>query len=189
MKNAILLHGKPSKEEYYDPEIPSCSNHHWFPWLQKQLLVKDIKAATPEVPKAYEPEWELWVKEVERFEIGSETTLVGHSCGGGFWVRFLSEHKSLKVGKVILVAPSLNPEKTWGKTFFDFEIDPSIIDRAKEIIIFSSTDDAPGIQDSVAMIRQAVPKVRYVEFKNMGHFTYSSMKTSEFPELLAACLQ
>src|ERR1035437_2663493 len=123
MKNAILLHGRPGKEEYYDSNIPSASNAHWFPWLQKQLLVHDVKADTPEVPFAYEPKWELWTKEVERFEIGPETLLVGHSTGAGFWVRYLSEHKDLKVGKVILVAPYLDMEKEEEPEFFDFELD------------------------------------------------------------------
>lgn len=107
MTNAILLHGKPGKDEYYDVNQPSASNAHWFPWLQNQLLARDIKADTPEVPLAFDRQWDLWVREVERFEIGSDTTLVEHSCGGGFWLRNLNEHQELRVGKVILVAPSL----------------------------------------------------------------------------------
>lgn len=186
--NAILLHGKPGKEEYYDASTPSCSNYHWFPWLQKQLLIKDIKADTPEVPYAYDPQYDLWVREVERFEIGPDTTLVGHSCGGGFWVRYLSEHKDLKVGKVILVAPSLNTEKTWGKKFFDFTIDPSLIDRVKELVIFNSTNDKPSIHEAVQIIRSELPGLTYREFQGMGHFTVDDMPTSTFPELLEACI-
>jgi uncharacterized protein len=45
MKNAIILHGNPSKEEYYDPKMPSMSNAHWIPWLQAQLLTHEIAAA------------------------------------------------------------------------------------------------------------------------------------------------
>lgn len=183
MKNAILLHGKPGKEEYYDASTPSCSNYHWFPWLQKQLIVKDVKTDTPEVPYAFDPQYDLWVREVERFEIGPDTTLVGHSCGGGFWVRYLSEHKDLKVGKVVLVAPSLDPEKTWGAKFFDFEIDPSLIERVKELVIIHSTNDHEGIQESVKIIRAAIPGLTYREFENMGHFTVGDMPSSEFPEL------
>jgi hypothetical protein len=108
MRNVILLHGLPGKREYYDASHPSASNSHWFPWLQKQLMINDIKTDTPEVPFAYEMKWDSWVKEVERFEIGPNTTLVGHSMGAGFWVRYLSEHPELKVDKVILVAPWLN---------------------------------------------------------------------------------
>lgn len=189
MKNAIILHGKPGEEEYYDTQFPSPSNFHWLPWLQKQLLAKDIKADTPEVQYAFDPRWDLWLKEVERFEIGPETILVGHSCGGGFWVRYLSERKDLNVGKVILVAPSLNPEQTWGKKFFNFEIDPSLSKRVKELVIFNSTDDGDGIQESVRTIREALPETTYREFENMGHFTHRSMASAEFPALLEEILR
>lgn len=46
------------------------------------MLKNNIWAATPEVPNAYKPEWDLWAKEVERFDITPETIIVGHSCGG-----------------------------------------------------------------------------------------------------------
>jgi predicted alpha/beta hydrolase family esterase len=188
MSNAILLHGKPGKEEYYDGSTPSCSNYHWFPWLQKQLIINDIKADTPEVPFAYDPKYALWLKEVERFEINPDTMLVGHSCGGGFWIRYLSEHKDLKVGTVVLVAPSLNPEKTWGKEIFDFEIDPTLSQRVDKLVIFNSTNDSSSIQKSVRIIREKIPSASYREFKDMGHFTVEDMPSSEFPELVEELL-
>jgi pimeloyl-ACP methyl ester carboxylesterase len=94
--NAILLHGLPSKEEYYDPKQPSLSNAHWFPWLQKQLIVNEIQTSAPDVPHSYEPKWATWVHEVERYEIGPRTILVGHSMGGGFWLRYLLDHPEIK---------------------------------------------------------------------------------------------
>lgn len=107
MKNAIILHGQPGKKEYYDPRMPSMSNAHWIPWLQGQLLKNDIAAATPEVPFAFKPEWNIWKQEVERFEIGPDTLIIGHSRGADFWLRWLSENKNATVGKVVLIAPSI----------------------------------------------------------------------------------
>lgn len=188
MRNAILLHGKPGEKEYYDPAFPSPSNYHWFPWLQKQLLVKDIKADTPEVPLAFDPQYELWVTEVERFDITKETLLVGHSCGGGFWVRYLSEHPDLHVGKVILVAPSLG--KNWDKrNFFDFTIDPQLVSRCKELIILYSDNDSPFILDAVKILENTLKGAVLKEFHGLGHFTHSDMKKAEFPELLTECLR
>jgi hypothetical protein len=37
MKTAIIIHGMPSTEEYYDVNRPASSNCHWLPWIQKQL--------------------------------------------------------------------------------------------------------------------------------------------------------
>jgi predicted alpha/beta hydrolase family esterase len=165
MKNAILLHGKPGRDEYYNPEHPSASNSHWFPWLQNQLMIRGIKADTPEVPLAFDPQWDLWVKEVERFEITSETILVGHSCGGGFWLKYLSLRPELSVGKVLLVAPWLDPKREDTTGFFNFEIDPKLIERTAGLKIFNSDDDFASIQESVSITRE-----------------------HEFPELLDAIL-
>ncbi|HUC88094.1 MAG TPA: alpha/beta hydrolase [Candidatus Binatia bacterium] len=190
MKTAIILHGKPSKEEYYDPKAPSMSNAHWIPWLQGQLLKHDICAATPEVPNSFHPEWNLWCKEVERFDITPETIVVGHSAGAGFWLRWLSEHKDVKVAKVILVAVSLS--YGWeeeGNAFFEnFKLDPNLTSRTK-LVIFNSDNDDPGIHQAVKEIRELMPAVEYKEFHNYGHFTIGSMKTVEFPELLSEILK
>ena len=189
MTNAIILHGRPKKTEYYDDRWPSMSNSHWLPWLQKQLLLKDIFAVTPEIPLAYEPLWERWVREVERFDITPETILVGHSCGAGFWVRYLSEHKDLKVGKVVLVAPWIDAEQEDSHHFFDFELDPGIASRTKGLVILHSTNDVAEIQSSVARLRQELKAITYREFENKGHFAHKYLPDDTFPELLEEVLR
>lgn len=188
MKNAIILHGRPSKKEYYDPVMPSMSNAHWLPWLQGQLLKHDIEAATPEISRAFEPQWDRWVKEVERFEIGPETMLVGHSTGGGFWVRYLCEHPNVKVDKVVLVAPWVNSRHEDDIDFFDFEIDPKVAERANKFLIIGSDNDGEDVTNSVNFLKEKLPTARYREFKGFGHFTWKSMDSTEFPELLKELL-
>lgn len=183
MRNAIILHGQPGKEEYYDPDRPSMSNAHWIGWLQGQLLKNDIAAATPEVPLAYDPQWELWKQEVERFDIKPDTILVGHSRGGDFWLKYLSENKDLKVGKVVLVAPSLGFLSKNGNAFGKFELDPKLVSRTDGITIFNSDNDSESILQSVDVIRKTITDIGYKEF-HLKHFTYGSMGTEKFPELL-----
>lgn len=187
MKNAIILHGQPGREEYYDPERPSMSNAHWIPWLQGQLLKNDIAAATPEVPNAFEPEWKLWKQEVERFEITPDTIVIGHSRGGEFWLRYLSDNKDIIVGKVVLVAPSLGWYYNDKHYFGDFKIDPDLVKRTKGVTLFHSDDDKEGIQKSVKEIRETIKDLKYQEF-HLGHFTFGRMGTEKFPELLSECL-
>lgn len=189
MKNAIIVHGTCSKREYYSADFPSLSNSHWLPWLQKQLLMHDIAAVTPEMPHAYKPDYEVWRREVERYEITPETLLVGHSTGGGLWVRYLSEHPNLRVGRVVLVAPWLDPNNTKKTTFFDFEIDPDLVQRTAGVTIFNSTNDHPGIHWSVEILRQTIPGITYREFDDYGHFCHGDMPDGDaFPELLAELL-
>jgi len=189
MRNAIIIHGMPGKEEYYSPEYPSASNFQWLPWLQKQLLMRDIHAVTPEMPRAYLPEYETWRKEFERNDITPQTILVGHSCGGGFLVRWLSEHVEQHVGKVVLVAPWLDPENELQNGFFDFEIDPKIAARTKGLALFHSRDDFSGIQESVSKLKHVLSDIKYVEFKDKGHFTAEELGKNGFPELLTECLK
>lgn len=187
MKNAIILHGQPSKEEYYNTQMPSMSNAHWIPWLQGQLLKNDIKAATPEVPFAFKPDWDLWVEEVERFEITPDTIIVGHSRGGDFWLKYLSENKEIRVGKVVLVAPSLGYLTENDNYFGKFDIDPSLAERTKGITLFHSANDGENMQNTAKEIRSIIKDLQYREF-HLGHFTSGSMKSTEFPELVEECL-
>ena len=185
MKTALLVHGWATKSEYYDLKYPSGSNSHWFPWLSKQLIVKNIHAVALEMPNGYYPQYEIWKKELERFDINQETILIGHSCGAGFLIRWLSENDT-KVGRVVLVAPwlGINPGDDFDESFFDFTIDSNIAQKTDGITVFNSSDDYESIQESVNSIREQVKDIKYVEFADKGHFTFKSLGTEEFPELM-----
>jgi len=177
MKNALIIHGCCDKEEYYSDVYPSLTNSHWFPWLQKQLLVKNIFTQTPEMPEAFNPDYKKWKAEFERFDVNKESVLVGHSCGGGFLLRWLSENK-ISIEKLILVAPFLNPNKKerYGDGFLDFKIDPEIIERTNSIeVLLSDNEDVDGVKESVDTIMKTFPSATLHQFKNMGHFTYGAM--------------
>jgi predicted alpha/beta hydrolase family esterase len=190
MKTAILIHGWPDKKEYFDPSLPSSSNRHWLPWLQQQLSINGILAQTPEMPEAWEPRYEKWKETFEQFDVNENTTLVGHSCGAGFLIRWLSENKT-KVGPVMLVAPWLDPgheERVHVADFFDFVIDPALSDRTDGVSIFISEDDEPAMLKSVEMLEKTLKGCRTIGFKGRGHFVTESMKNDEFPELLKEIL-
>src|SRR3989344_333839 len=184
MKTAIILHGMPSKEEYLNnPDRPSPSNSHWLPWLQQQLIVRGILAQTPELPEPYAPDYGKWRAVLERFPIDEETILVGHSCGGGFLVRWLSEH-GVRVGKVALIAPWINPKDSrlvFG--LFAFVIDSDLAARAVEIRLFISADDDKEELDTAELLKKSVKGITVAEFTDRGHFTYGDMGTDRFPEL------
>jgi predicted alpha/beta hydrolase family esterase len=184
MKNAIIVHGTPDREEYYDGNVPSCSNAHWLPWLQKQLLLLDIPTATPEMPFAFDPQYDIWQREFERFDIGPETILVGHSCGGGFLLRWLCEHQDVRVHTVVLVAPWIDPRQSKRKEFFEFALDRNVTSRAEKFVVFNSDDDMESILESVAIILENVDNIDYREFQDYGHFCSEDLGSDEFHELL-----
>jgi uncharacterized protein len=190
MQTAIIVPGRPDKEEYYDPQNPSNSNSHWYPWLSKQLMMRDIFTVALEIPRPWQPRYDVWKKELERFDIDKNTALIGHSCGGGFLVRWLSENKNRSVGKVVLVAPWMNPANnpvSDTADFFDFTIDPGLAARTQGVTICNSDNDMGSVQRSVKIIREQVKNVAYKEFHH-GHFTLEDMGVEAFPELLELIL-
>lgn len=188
MKQVIIIHGLPDKEEVLGDVWPSLSNAHWFPWIQKQLSKKDIICQTLEMPHAYNPTYEDHCFVLDQITISNETILIGHSCGGGFLLRYFSEHTNKTPNKIILVAPWLDPEGYLQKlnpnsNFFDFEIDQSLTGRS-EIHCVYSTDDEDFILQSVEQIKKKIPNIIMHTFTDKGHFTEPDLKTKEFPELL-----
>jgi predicted alpha/beta hydrolase family esterase len=138
----------------------------------------------------FRPRYEKWKKEFERFDITPDTTLVGHSCGGGFLVRYLSEHKDLKVGKVVLVAPWMNPDNnpvSDTADFFTFEIDPDFVARTDGVTVFISSDDYPSVVQTVDILRDKVRDLQFREYTDTGHFIKGSY-SKEFPELFEVIL-
>jgi len=184
MKSAIILHGMPSKQEYFNPVEPAPSRAHWLSWLQKQLLLKDVLAQTLEFPEPYMPQYDKWCEVFEQFKIDENTDLIGHSCGGGFLVRWLSEHK-VSVGKVVLVAPWINPNQKFAtKMFVDLHIDSDLAGRTKGIHLFISLDDDKEELDTAEILKANIKDLHIKEFTDKGHFTFNDMKTEEFPELV-----
>jgi predicted alpha/beta hydrolase family esterase len=174
----------PDKEKYFDTtRADSQSNSHWLPWLQQQLVLKGVLAQTPELPEPYSPDYKKWREVFEQFKIDRDTMLVGHSCGAGFLVRWLSENK-IQVGKVALVGPWLDPHHTAPNKFFDFTLDPELLARTQGLSAFYSTDDGEEVLTSVEMLKAAIPALEEKKFSGRGHFTLSDMGTREFPELL-----
>ncbi len=174
----------PNKKDYFNSKVDSESNSHWIPWLQQQLNINGVLSQTPEMPEPYNPNYEKWKNIFEQFEINENTILIGHSCGAGFIVRYLSE-ENINVSKVILVAPWINSKREENITMFDgLVINKDIALKTNGITIFLSSNDDQAIKDSIEVLVKTVKDIKVVEFKNYGHFCFRDMKTKEFPELL-----
>jgi predicted alpha/beta hydrolase family esterase len=190
MKQVILIHGQPEKEDVFGDVWPSESNSHWLPWIQKQLSRKDILCQALEMPHPYNPMYQDHCSVLDQMNISHETILVGHSLGGGFLLRYFSEYPEKIPAKIILVAPWVDTDnylKDQGNKFFDFTIDQELVKRTHIDCIYS-TDDEETL-DSVYKIREALPNITCYEFTNKGHFTEPDLGTKEFPELLEIILK
>lgn len=183
MPDVLLLHGKPSRERYEDPEVPMPHEANWFPWMAAELGRRGITAAIPVLPKPFHPEFEAWRQEVERFSVGRETSVVGHSAGAEFALRWLSEEQDVRLAKLVLVAPWADVHGKYGG-FSDYELDPGIPERVDEVVIFNSVDDSAEVNFRAHYLHDHLVPSRYVEFDNYGHFMLgNNMESVEFPEL------
>lgn len=189
MENFIIIHGCPSDaEKALNPETRTYDKH-WQPWLIENLTKQGYKVDSPLMPEPWSPVYEEYKKVVDCLDIDENTTLIGHSCGSAFLVRYLGDTKK-KVDKLILVAPWKIPDEDnqVKKDFYLYEIDKSIKDRVNKIIIFTSDTEEDEGKQSAKIFHDALDG-ELVELPNKGHYTFGDMGTNELPELLSKCVK
>ncbi|MBS3903066.1 MAG: alpha/beta hydrolase [Anaplasmataceae bacterium] len=179
-RRVIIIHGCSSAPEEKLPETRTYDKH-WIPWIEKELLARNIAVETPLMPSPWAPDFEEWRKKLNQFLIDKDTVLVGHSCGAAFLVRWLGEEKR-EISKLILVAPWKISEGG-KKNFYDYPVDESIKSRIDEITMFTADNEEKAGKESLMIFQQSL-KGRVIELEGRGHYTFDEMKTEEFPELL-----
>lgn len=183
MKNAVILHGKPTKERYMDPEIPKPHEANWFPWIRDELLTVGVQAAVPPLPEPYFPNYEAWRAVFEVEKVNADTALVGHSAGAEFLLRWLSSNKDAAVERVVLVAPYRDYEGKYGD-FSTYDLDVKLIERVGRLTIINSLDDDEPIQRRTNELVSLLPVAALIELDGYGHFRIGHNMTSpEFPVL------
>ncbi len=162
---------------------------HWIPWAKKELTARGIKTDAPLMPAPWEPDYEKFKKEFEKYEVAENTILVGHSCGSAFLVRWLGETKR-KIFKLILVAPWKVPDNgdAFRKAFYEYPIDETIKSRVREIVMFTADDEEDEGKESLKIFHEALGG-EVIELRGHGHYTMDGMGTERFPELLEAVLK
>lgn len=182
-KTAYILHGCCDRDEYFSNEYPSPSNSHWIPWLQKQLLMKGYDCQTPDMPTPYAPVYDEWATIFERLPVDENTTLVAHSCGAGFLLKWLNKNGA-KIDRLVLVAPWIDPQRYLGN-FLQVRLRPNLSEQVNALHVFYSEDEpVNGVKETVDMLTQAYPEATLHTFEEHGHFCMAEMGTERFPELL-----
>lgn len=184
MKNVIIIHGCPSNVgKAMNPETRTYDKH-WIPWIKKELTERRIKTEVPLMPNPWEPDYEAFKKEFEKYPVSEDTVLIGHSCGCAFLVCWLGDSKQ-NINKLILVAPWKIPDKDdkFRKAFYDYPIDETIKSRVKEIIMFTADNEEEDGKRSLKIFYDALGG-KIIELKDRGHYVLDDMGTEEFPELL-----
>ncbi|MEI6498526.1 MAG: alpha/beta hydrolase [bacterium] len=164
----------------------------WMGWAKDRLDSLGISTVNPNMPDPWNPKYEDYKKEFEKYPVYENSILIGHSRGTAFLVHWLSETKK-KVKKLILVAPwkvsvdDVGEEKLKTK-FYDFEINPSIKERVGEIVYFTSDNEDPEGKESLKIFHDAIGG-KIINLLDHGHYTLGDMGTNKFPELIDVIIE
>ncbi len=180
--NCIIVHGGPINVVPSKPH--DLANMYWMGWLAKKLNSMNIPTQNPSMPDPWNPKYEDYKSEFQKYDVNENTILIGHSRGCAFLVRWLGETKK-KINKLILVAPYKIAvgDNEFKKKFYDFEIDGSIKNRVNKIIIFTSNNEEIEGKESVKLFHDKFGG-KIINLRNKGHYTLDDVETKEFPELL-----
>lgn len=190
MKRAIIIHGWSKFEDWKQLDRPSPSNAAFIPWLSKQLMVRGIHPIAIEMPNSYAPDYEIWKKELERFELDEETILVGWSCGGGFLLRYLSEN-NIRVRKLVLLAPWIGTfdndidKYEFDESFFNFNLDDSIYEKVLEdIILLEAEHEVVEVLMSIEKIKSKLKNINYRIIEGSGRHFFEKNQPAVLEEIL-----
>ncbi len=126
--------------------------------------------------------WSIWFSKVIPF-LRDEVILIGHSLGGSFLLRYLTENKlPVTITQLHLVAPAVDEIECPGMGSFSTDLDnwngfKSVITN---IFIWHSTDDDVVPIHHSERLKAKIPDAFFATFTDRGHFIQES-----FPELEA----
>ena len=128
--------------------------------------------------------WKIWFERHFQFINNEKPILIGHSLGGGFLLKYLSENNfPKKISQLHLVAPYVENNGIYLEKLNTFEFDVKKINVIKDICeethLWHSKDDNAVPFSHSELIKENISSVEFHVFKDRGHF-----RQPAFPEIL-----
>jgi hypothetical protein len=164
---------------------PYKKKKYWINWLASKL--KNYEILVPQMPcekNAKYEEWKIWFEKYLPFIKGKDFTLIGHSLGAIFLLKYLSENNlNKKIRQLHLIAPAVFDDGLGLEKLATFKSDLKKIKRiekkCKELHLWHSKDDSICVFKNSEIIKGIILNANFHIFKNRGHF-----KSYTFPEIL-----
>lgn len=192
MKQVIVIHGG-TVFENYDDYFNSLSTKSvktdrlTYKPLWKELLQENLgseyQVLLPSMPNktnARYSEWAAWFKNLTQvFE--DDCVLVGHSLGGIFLAKYLSENTvPVRIKGTVLIAAPFNDESTEDLGDFKLtEISELLIQQAGRVTLFFGHDDPVIAPVEIDQYKKYLPNATFNVVSAPDHF----MRV-ELPELI-----
>jgi uncharacterized protein len=165
----------------YDPYKPE--RKRWRDALALELVSTHelIGPVMPNKQNADYTAWSIWFEKVIPF-LRDDDVLIGHSLGGGFLLRYLTEHQlPIRIAQLHLISPVVVAGES--SALKEFSIDPLVWSgfqsQIREVHVWHSTDDTIVPISESQKFKEVYPAAALHTFADRGHFLMS-----EFPEIV-----
>jgi len=196
MKKQVVIIGGGDTFETYDIfleqlknsefHLDRCisNNRDWKTWI-RTMLGEEYEVIIPSMPNsanAQYAEWKIVFEKMIPF-LNDGVILAGHSLGGSFLAKYLSENVfPKKIQGVFLVAGAFDRD-TAGYSLASFTLPKKLDLQTKNVYLYQSKDDPVVPFSALESFRKAFPFAHIRIFENLKHFNHE-----EFPELLSDLL-
>lgn len=193
MKQVVIIHGGSdwrTREEYleYLRTVPVEPKDFQLKdkWRNKMStwLGADFEVFNPEMPcmdNAHHEEWKIWFERLLPF-LNDGVVLIGHSLGGIFLAKYLSEEDvRVKIAAAVLISAPFDDdglEPPLGDFSLDARLDKMAAHVGK-IYILHSRDDGVVPYSHAEKYHKALPGSELICLDGLGHCT-----GPDFPELV-----
>lgn len=146
-------------------------------------LGQEFEVFVPTMPNketARYEEWRIWFEKMLPF-LNEEVLLVGHSLGGLFLAKYLSEGifpKKIKA-LILVAAPSKSGKHNRNENFWFTGSVSKLDEQVKNIFLFYSKDDKIVPFSDAELYKAELPNAKIFSFEDKGHF-----RLEAFPELV-----
>ena len=190
-KQVVIIHGGDTfatQEIYLDflrkyeinIERYKTDKDDWKPWIRK-MLQENYEVIIPQMPNRtnckYE-DWKLWFEKFVHF-LNDEVILIGHSQGGIFLAKYLSENQfPIRVRAVMLVSAPYDKDSE-GYPVLSFSLPSTLNLQTGQVYLYHSKDDPVVPFSALEQYRRALPEAVIRIFEDRQH-----LNQEIFPELL-----
>jgi len=160
------------------------SHKEWRDSLAEELgeNFEVLAPRMPNVTNARYEEWKIWFERIIPF-LNNNVILVGHSMGGIFLAKYLSENRIRKTVKATILVAAPFDDKDLGESLGSFKLPKSLSKFAKYgglAYLIQSKDDPVVPFKQIKKYQRALPDSKSIVFDDRGHF-----KQETFPELVS----
>jgi predicted alpha/beta hydrolase family esterase len=191
MKQIFVVHGGNAFEKYEeylaylktkDVSLEKLFFNDWKRNLSEQVG-EGFVVISPQMPNSQNAryaEWKIWFERLVPF-MNDGIVFIGHSLGGIFLAKYLSENDfPKKIRATFLIAAPFNTKNEHPIADFILTSDLSkFADQGGEIFLYQSKDDFVVPYSDVVNFKKALPGSHLRTFENRGHF-----KQADLPELI-----